>query len=343
MISTTQLVTRHSCHGDVDHFECATWKAWTCMFQVIHLLDERISLKSANGIWLVSLRGRLGVRWLPIWYNPRQRQSNLSSLVDLSGGCLSPSAYIPRGTFPYASPECLFIVFEPIISKEIPSASVIYNLSKGRPTSTWARWWEGESLPSSRSLQPFTSCPADALVFIPAFQSRHLDPKTTWPSSRSVRRHRSQQGSRSYSSVDFTLSVTFSYSHEWGGLRNYGGVHFLIYTPITVLAGKKGRATVLVKRERDGHSPARRSWYKDGKTKINETNRVYNNIEFLHCRCSGWKLGKECLKGVGTWTCMNCQYKNITLSAVHTVLVSSMHLSVPSTFSEHWTLGCTPW
>ena len=81
-------------------------------------------------------------------------------------------------------------------------------------------------------------------------------------------------------SVKLDLSVTASYSHEWGGSV---GIEETVSssTQITVPAGKKGTATVVIKRKNLDvfFTCKERIRYRDGKTVINNINGVYNNVE----------------------------------------------------------------
>ena len=85
------------------------------------------------------------------------------------------------------------------------------------------------------------------------------------------------------SSIDFQIHITASYSHEWGG--SVGEEETISSsTQITVPAGKKGMATVIVRKQKIyvPFTCRERILYKDGSTKAKDKNGAYENVESYH-------------------------------------------------------------
>ena len=174
---------------------------------------------------------------------------------------------------PYAGPECLFTVSEPIISKEI--ISIVYDL----PNALMA---DVPSLVALDTTVRNDSQTSDVVEKLPYSYTRFK--VGTWKNVAGV-----EIGAEVWfeagvpvisSDSDSTLSLPPPYRHKWGGSE---GTEETItsFTQITIPAGKKGKVKVLVLRKKIDVPFIYKEEivYKDRKTKINDKKGVYNNVE----------------------------------------------------------------
>jgi hypothetical protein len=254
-----------------------------CTFEVIHLSDGRISLKGANGK-IVNLlyadwfrcEGKGGgcpFKVIHVKGNQIYLHSTTNTPVFMTNR-LHPKKYGIAGST-YAGSECLFTVSEPVISKEI--VGVVYDLPK-------AHMWDVPPLIALSTSVRNDSHTSEVVQTIGYSYTRSK--VGTWNNAAGVEIGASTSFSAGVpfiASMDLTISVTASYSHEWGGSE---GVEETISssTQITVPPGKKGNVIVLVKNKAMDISFTckEKILYKDGKTKIIDKKGVYNNVESYH-------------------------------------------------------------
>ena len=252
-----------------------------CTFEVIPATDrEGVRFKGANGLHINQFYGDDG------WFRCNGR-GHLFEVIHAKDNQvylhtrISTPEYITNSKHPkydglaatpYAGSDCIFTVSEPIISKEI--ISVVYDLPNALMS----------DVPPLIALNTTVRNDSETSDIQQTLTYSYMRSKVgTWNNMAGVEIGAEvsfSAGVPFIGSADFTLSVTTSYSHEWGGSE---GTEETVSssTQITVPAGKKGKATVLVKRKKIDVSFTckEKIRYKDGKTKINDKRGVYQNIE----------------------------------------------------------------
>ena len=172
----------------------------------------------------------------------------------------------------YAGSDCLFTISEPIISKEI--TSVVYDI----PTALMTDVPPLVALHTTVRNDSQTSDVQQTLGY-----SYMRSKVGTWNNAAGIEIGAEMSFSAGVpfiSSVDFSIHITASYTHEWGG--SVGEQETVSSsTQITVPAGKKGTATVIVKRQEIDvpFTCKQKTVYLDGTTKYTDKNGVYNNVE----------------------------------------------------------------
>ena len=255
-----------------------------CTFEVIRLSDDRISLKGANGKIVNQIASSVDNTWFRC---AGDKGGAPFHVIHLPGNEIYLHSWTTMESFvttreltdklalagtTYAGPECVFTVSEPIVSKEV--VTVVYDLPK-------ALTWDVPPVIALKTTIRNDSQISDIQETVAySYQRSKVG---TWNNTAGVEIGAEPSfsvGVPFVASADFTLSVTASHSHKWGGSE---GVEETVSssTQITVPPGKKGEATVLVKRKAID-IPFRckeKVVYKDGTTKITDKDGVYHNIE----------------------------------------------------------------
>ena len=251
-----------------------------CTFEVIHSSGEIISLKGSNGktinLFYASwfrCGGTGGGCGFEVIHNS-DNQIYLHSYTN-------PSAYLTNrqnteyggiAASSYAGYDSLFTVSEPIISKDI--YDVVYDLPKTVMT----------NVPPTIALSTTVRNDSRTTEVLQTLTYSYTRSKVgTWNNVAGIEvgaEASFSAGVPFIGSADFKLSVTTSYSHEWGGSEGTDET-VTSSTQITVPAGKKAEATVLIKREEIDVSFTYKEEivYKTGDRKISNKKGVYNNVE----------------------------------------------------------------
>jgi hypothetical protein len=258
-----------------------------CTFEVIHLSDGRISLKGAIGKIVNKVNLGANDAWFACYGVGGGAPMDI---IHLKGNQIYLQCSVAGSTFmtnrkhsyqngviasSYAGSDCLFTISEPIISKEI--VGVVYDLPK-------AHMWDVPPLIALSTTVRNDSHTSEVVQTIAYSYTRSK--VGTWNNAAGVEigaETSFEAGVPFIASVDLTISVSASYSHEWGGSE---GVEETISssTQITVPPRKKGNVIVLVKNKAMDISFTckEKILYKDGKTKIIDKKGVYNNVESYH-------------------------------------------------------------
>ena len=222
------------------------------MFEIIHVTGNQVYLHSA---FITSQQ----------FITNRQRSGNYGLAAN-----------------PFAGSDCLFTISEPVISKEI--YDVVYNIPDAHMTDV------APLIALNTTVRNDST--SDVLQTLTYSYTRYK--VGTWNNTAGVEvgvTSSFSAGVPFIASVDLEISVTTSYSHEWGGSQ---GTEETITssTQISVPAGKRGTATVIVKKKNLDvfFTCKERIRYRDGKTVINDKNGVYNNIESytVDVQAGGW-------------------------------------------------------
>ena len=251
-----------------------------CTFEVI-TYSSGVAFKGANGLFII--------QYYTGWFrcDVDYKESSGFDAIHAKGNefyfhsKLTEPRYITNRRSPkydglaassYAGSDCLFTVSEPIISKEIHD--VVYDIPKASlldvpPTIALNTTIRNDS--KSSNIQQTLS------------YSYERSKVGTWNNTAGV----GVGASTSFSagvpfigSAKVQVSVTASYSHQWGGSEGTV-VTVSDATQITVPGGKKGEVAVLVKKKKLDVSFTYKETiiYKDGKKKTNDKNGVYSNVE----------------------------------------------------------------
>ena len=192
--------------------------------------------------------------------------------------------YDGLATATYAGDDCIFTVSEPIISKEIHD--VVYDIPKASlldvpPIIALNTTIRNDS--KSSDIQQTLS------------YSYERSKVGTWNNTAGIEvgtQASFSAGVPFIASAKFQISVSASYSHQWGG--SVGTVETVSdSTLIAVPAGKKGEVAVLVKKKKLDVSFTYKETiiYKDGNKKTNDKNGVYSNVEsyMVDVQAGGWE------------------------------------------------------
>jgi len=257
-----------------------------CTFEVIHLSDGRISLKGAYG----SVINQKGSSVNDTWFccsggndhgapfnviRVKDNQIYLHATTAMGSFMTSRQHSNKNGVAgsTFAGTECLFTVSEPVASKK-KIISIDYDLAK-------ALMWDVPPLIALNTTVRNDSKTSDVQQTLAySYQRSKVG---SWNNAAGIEigaETSFSSGVPFIASADFKVSVTSSSAHQWGASE---GIEETVTssTQITVPPGKKGKATVLVKKKAID-VPFRckeKVMYKNGKTEFKDKDGVYHNVE----------------------------------------------------------------